>query len=143
VCGVVDVDVDGEMSVDVSHLVSESFRHTNEHVLNQTFDSPQACKMLAIPMMHSEYNCLALFAEGHINVANILAQNTAGPFDCDVPRLHLHGDPVRDSQRCFACNGAHDGGGGLSALSSVTAPCANHRGELEAPKKCIYMRVFA
>jgi hypothetical protein len=41
------VDVDGEMGVDVSHLVSEALRHANDHVVDQGSDCSQGGDILA------------------------------------------------------------------------------------------------
>ena len=40
IIALLDVDVDGEMSVDISHLVLVAFRNAGDEVLNDGFDRP-------------------------------------------------------------------------------------------------------
>ena len=46
-----DVDVDGEMGVDVSHLVPETFGHTNDQIVEDSLDCSQRSHVLTRAMV--------------------------------------------------------------------------------------------
>lgn len=45
------VDVDRKMGVDVSHLVLESSRDTNDQIIDESLDSPESSHVLACAMV--------------------------------------------------------------------------------------------
>lgn len=51
VLGLVDVDVDGEMRVDVAHLVLEALCDTGDHVVDDGLDGSQGGDILAVAVV--------------------------------------------------------------------------------------------
>lgn len=50
----VEVDVDGEMGVDVTHLVLEALGHTDNHVVDDGADSAESGEVLAGTVVHGD-----------------------------------------------------------------------------------------
>lgn len=48
---IVDIDVDGEMRIDVSHFVFESSRNSNDQVIDDGLDGSESGHVLARAMM--------------------------------------------------------------------------------------------
>jgi hypothetical protein len=46
-----NVDIDGEMRVNVSHFVPKSTRNTDDQVVNQRFDGSESSHVLSCAMM--------------------------------------------------------------------------------------------
>jgi hypothetical protein len=84
-----DVDVDGEMGVDVSHLVLETLGDTNDQVVDEGSDSSEGSDILADTVVDLDGD-LVLLGAGEVDgqVAEILDQLAAGTLDGDNSRLN-------------------------------------------------------
>lgn len=56
----VQVDVDGEMGVDVTHLVLEALGDTNDHVVDERADSSEAGDLFAYAMVELDLDDVLL-----------------------------------------------------------------------------------
>lgn len=56
----VQVDVDGEMGIDVSHLVLETLCHTDDQVVDQRSDGAESGDILASTVMQFDINDIFL-----------------------------------------------------------------------------------
>jgi hypothetical protein len=84
-----DVDVDGEMGVDVSHLVLETLGDTDDQVVDEGSDSSEGSDILADTVVNLDGD-LVLLGAGEVDgqVAEILDQLAAGTLDGDNSRLN-------------------------------------------------------
>ena len=79
-----NVDVDGKMSIDVTHLVLVTLGHSGDHVLYERFDGPEGSNILAKAVVKRDLDdCGTLADEGDVEVLQILHQLTAGSGDSD------------------------------------------------------------
>jgi hypothetical protein len=70
-----DVDVNGEMRVDVAHLVSVALGHANNHVVYQRPHGPQHRDVLPRPMVQFDVEDVRLGPrEGHGDVSEVLGE---------------------------------------------------------------------
>jgi hypothetical protein len=77
----VHVDVDGEMCVDVSHLVPEALCDTNDQVVDERSDGPEGCDILSGAMVEFDVDDILLgVGEVDCQVAQVL-----GEFACASP----------------------------------------------------------
>ena len=78
-----DIDVDGEMSVDVSHLVFVTPRNSSDQVLNDRLDGSEGSDILSRAMVNFDLN-------------ELLAFLALGKGECDGDVREIFGE--------FACN---------------------------------------
>lgn len=80
----VEVDVDGEMGVDVSHLVLEALGNTDDQVLDQGSDSSKSGDVLANTVVDLDRDGV-LLGDGEVDgqVAKVLDQLASGTLDGD------------------------------------------------------------
>jgi len=84
----VDVDVDGEMGIDVAHLVLEALGHTNDEVRDEGADGAEGGDILAVAVVDlNADNVLLDQGEGDSHVAQVLDKLATGPLDGDESRL--------------------------------------------------------
>ncbi len=68
-----DVDVDGEMRVDVAHLVLETLGHTNDQVVDEGSDGSESSDVLAVSVVNLDADDTRLGrGEGDRQVAEVL-----------------------------------------------------------------------
>lgn len=80
----VDVDVDGEMCVDVAHLVFKPLRYANDHVGDDGLDGAQSGDILAVAVVDlNGDDVLGGVAEVDGDVTEILDELAAGTLDGD------------------------------------------------------------
>ncbi|KAJ5822182.1 uncharacterized protein N7525_011466 [Penicillium rubens] len=94
-----DVDVDGEVSVDVTHLVLEATGNTDHQVVNDGTDGTEGSNTLAGTVVQLDGdNVLLGAAEGDGNVGEILDELAAGTLDSHDAGLNvdLHCRAQRD-----------------------------------------------
>jgi hypothetical protein len=90
-----NVDVDGEMRVDVAHLVLVSLGNTGDQVLDQGLDGPQSGDVLADTMVQLDADDLgALGDEGDSEVLEVLDELAAGSGNGDDAGLDDDGDCI-------------------------------------------------
>jgi len=96
-----DTAVDGEVSVNETHLVLVALGDTDDHVLHVTGNSADAGNSLASSEPHLEHNVLVLVAlDGHVEVADVTevtGELTTGTLHLDDLGVDLNGDVLRDS----------------------------------------------
>lgn len=99
-----DVDVDGEMGVDVSHLVLEALGNTDDQVVDESSDSSEGSDVLSDSMVNLNAD-LVLLGAGEVDgqVAKILNQLSAGTLDSHDTRLNGNLDCKRTSQHFGSC----------------------------------------
>jgi len=92
----VEVDVDGEMGVDVAHLVLEALGDTDNQVLNQGADGAETGNGLAGAVVDGDGNDILLgLGEANGHVAKVLDELAAGSLDGDGPGLDVDLDCCR------------------------------------------------
>ena len=74
-----DIDVDGKVSIDVSHLVLVAFRDANHQVLNERFNGSEGSDVLSRPMVDFDLDKLISSlvlrkVEGNSDVRKVLGQ---------------------------------------------------------------------
>jgi len=106
-----DVDVDGEMGVDVSHLVLEALGDTNDQVVDEGSYSSEGSDILADTVMNLDGD-LVLLGDGEVDsqVAEILDQLAAGTLNGDNSRLNADLDPLGDLKELLGMNVLHPAG---------------------------------
>ena len=68
-----DVDVDGEMRIDVAHLVLESLSNTNDQVVDEGSDGSESSDVLAVSVVDLDADDTRLeHGEGDRQVAEVL-----------------------------------------------------------------------
>jgi hypothetical protein len=92
----VNVDVDGEMCVDESHLVLESFCDTDDQVVDESADSSESSNILSRTMVQFDVDYILLgLGEVDGQMVEVLCElayssvNTVSvslPFDGSIPR---------------------------------------------------------
>jgi len=96
---VLDNAVNGEMSVDGTHFVSEALGDTVNHIVDQTLDRPQACNMLPSSLPNGERNFGAFALDQpdvHVDMLDVLCEGTAGASYRNDTGFEGHGDSLWD-----------------------------------------------
>lgn len=84
----VQVDVDGEMGVDISHLVLEALGDTDDEVVDDGPDGAESGDILAVAVVDlNADNVLLEDREVDGDMAHVLDELAAGALDCDKSRL--------------------------------------------------------
>lgn len=88
----VDVDVDGKMSIDVSHLVEETTGDTDDQIVDDGADGTEGSNSLPDTVVQLDGDDVLLWAtkcDG--NVRKILCELSSGSLDSDNPRTNVNG----------------------------------------------------
>ena len=92
-CVLLQIHIDGEMRVHISHLVLESFRHADDQVVDEGADGAEGGDVFARPVVHFDVDeALARVAEADAQVAEVLGQFAPGTFDDDIAGLDFDCD---------------------------------------------------
>jgi hypothetical protein len=92
----VEADVDGEMGVDVTHLVLEALGDTDDHVLDDGLDGAESGDVLANAVVDLNGDDIALgVREGDGEVTKVLLKLAAGALDGDLTGLDVDLDCSR------------------------------------------------
>ena len=84
----VKVDVDGEMGVDVTHLVLEALGDTNDHVVDERTDSTESGDVLAGTVVHLDLDGGGIgLLEGDGQVTKVLLEGATGTLNGDLAGL--------------------------------------------------------
>jgi hypothetical protein len=87
-----NVDVDGKVSVDVAHLVQETAGNTNDQVVDEGTDSTEGSNALANAMVELDGDGgLVGTAKGDSNVRKVLGQLASGTLDGYDPGANADG----------------------------------------------------
>lgn len=85
-----EVDVDGEMGVDVAHLVLVALGDTNDHVVDDGADGAESGDVLAGTVVHLNVDDVLLgVREADSQVLERLLEGTTGASDGDISGLDL------------------------------------------------------
>lgn len=110
-----DVDVDGEMGVDVAHLVLVALGDTNDHVVDESADGAESGDVLAGTVVHLNGDDVLLgVREGDRQVLERLLEGTTGASDGDISGLDVDRD-------CAGCQSKALVSGCLLSLPSKDA----------------------
>lgn len=105
-----EVDVDGEMGVDVSHLVLVTLGDTGDHVVDQGLDGSEGSNVLSGTVEDGDLDLLiGDLLEGNVDVAKVLLEGTSGAGNGDVSGLDLDGDAGRDIEENVGLDELHFG----------------------------------
>lgn len=75
-----EVDVDGEMGVDVSHLVLVTSGDTGDHVVDEGLDGSQSSDVLSVTIEDGDLDLvIGDLLEGNVDVRQVLLEGTSGP----------------------------------------------------------------
>jgi len=86
-----DVDVDGEMGVDVAHLVQEAAGNTDDQVVDDGADGAEGSNTLASTVVQLDRDNVLLGAtEGNGDVGQVLDELAAGALDGHNPRTNVN-----------------------------------------------------
>ena len=86
-----DVDVDGEMGVDVAHLVQEAAGNTDDQVVDDGADGAEGSDTLASTVVQLDRDDVLLGAtEGNGNVGQVLDELATGALDGHNPRTNVN-----------------------------------------------------
>ena len=78
----VQVDVDGKVSVHVSHLVLEALGHADDEVVDECADGAEGSDIFAAPVVELDvYEVLLGVGEADVQVAEVLDELAARAFD--------------------------------------------------------------
>ena len=89
--------VDGEMGIDVSHLVLEALRYTDNQVVDEGSDGSESGDVLAGAVVDLNADDILLGAgEVDSQVAQVLGKLASGTLDGDIPRLDVDLDCIGD-----------------------------------------------
>lgn len=103
-----DVDVDGEMRVDVSHLVLVTLGDTSDQVSNERLDSSESSNVLSVTVVNSDLDSLVGdLGEGDINVSEVLGESTSGAGNGDDTGLDFNGDALGDVKSLVSLDVLH------------------------------------
>ena len=92
-----DVDVDGKVSVDVSHLVLVALRYADDQVVDVSADSSESGDVLAGAVVDLDVDDILLgLGEVDSQVAQVLGKLASGTLDGDIPRLDVDLDCIGD-----------------------------------------------
>jgi hypothetical protein len=84
----VKVDVDGEMGVDVTHLVLEALGDTNDHVVDERTDGTESGDVLAGTVVHLDLDGGGIgLLEGDGQVTKVLLEGATGTLNGDLAGL--------------------------------------------------------
>ena len=85
-----EVDVDGEMGVDVAHLVEEALGDADDHVVDEGADGAEGCDVLARAMVELDLDEILLgVGEGDCEMAQVLSELAARALDGDLAGLDV------------------------------------------------------
>ena len=92
-----DVDVDGKVSVDVSHLVLVALRYADDQVVDVGTDGSEGGDVLAGAVVDLDVDDILLgLGEVDSQVAQVLGKLASGTLDGDIPRLDVDLDCIGD-----------------------------------------------
>jgi hypothetical protein len=84
------VDVDGKMGVDVSHLVLESLGHTSDHVVDERSDGSEGSDVLARAMVEFDVDDVLLrMRESDSQVTQVLGELSSRSLNSDLAGLDV------------------------------------------------------
>lgn len=114
----VDVDVDGEMGIDVAHLVLEALGDTNDQVVDDGADGAKSGDVLAAAVVDLDAdNVLLNDREVNGDVAQVLGELAAGALDRNEPRLDRDLDCIVTNTTSATCP--------LAILQSLHSPVSS------------------
>lgn len=103
-----EVDVDGEMGIDVSHLVLEALGDTNDHVVDKGLDGTQSSDVLSVTVEHRELDLsVGDLVEGDVDVSEVFGQGASWTGNGHNSGLDVNSDALRDVENFFGLDVLH------------------------------------
>lgn len=103
-----EVDVDGEMGVDVSHLVLVTSGDTGDHVVDEGLDGSQSSDVLSVTIEDGDLDLvIGDLLEGNVDVRQVLLEGTSGAGDGDSSGLDVNGDTLGDIEQNVGLDELH------------------------------------
>jgi hypothetical protein len=94
----VDDDVDGEMSVDITHLVLVTLGDTNNHVVNKRADGTNTGDVLTVAVVDHEADLGTFNLQLNVQVTEVLGERTTGTLNRDLTGLDVDSDTLGDGE---------------------------------------------
>lgn len=108
-----DVDVDGEMGVDVAHLVLETLGDTDDQVVDEGSDGSESSDIFSRSVVNLNANNILLRPRKvDSDVAQVLGELASGALNGDVTGLDVDLDSLRNLQGLETVNVSHLCGSG-------------------------------
>jgi hypothetical protein len=104
---VVDNDVDGEMSINVTQLVLETLGDTSDHVVDQRTDSTDTSDVLTETVVDDKLDVVTSNSDFNVQVTEVLVKNTTRTFNGDLTGLDGNLDTLRDGEFVLLINVFH------------------------------------
>jgi hypothetical protein len=102
------IDVDGEMGIDVSHLVLEALGDTNDHVVDKGLDGSQSSDVLSVSVDDSQLDLsVGNLVEGDVDVTEVLLKSASWASHLDDTSLDVNVDTLRQVQGLFGLDVFH------------------------------------
>lgn len=112
-----EVDVDGEMGVDVSELVEVALGDTDDEVVKERPHGSESGNIFPGAVVDKNGEGVGLgLGEGDRDVAQVLGKLSSGTLDRDKPRLDVDLDPLGDFKELLRLDILHPGGVSSIAL---------------------------
>lgn len=103
-----DVNVDGEMGIDISHLVSVTLGNTGNQVLDKRLDGTESSNVLSLTVVDRDLDkAVRDLAESNVNVLELLGQSTTRSSDSDNSGLDSDSDALRDGDLLVSLDVLH------------------------------------
>lgn len=94
-----NVHVDGKVSIDVAHLVQETAGNTDDQVVDEGTDSSESGNTLASTMVQLNGDGVLVRAtEAHSDVGEVLREFAPGSLDGDNPGANVNGNCNESNQ---------------------------------------------
>jgi hypothetical protein len=98
ISGIVNDNVDGEMSVNVTQLVLETLGDTDNHVVDQRADSTDTGNVLTETVVDNETDLGTNNGDFNVQVTEVLGEDTTGTFDGNLTGLDSDLNTLRDGE---------------------------------------------
>lgn len=106
-----NVDVDGEMGIDVSHLVLVALGDTDDQVVNEGSNSTESSDALARAVVELDLDEVLLgVREADRQVTERFGELASGTLNDDIPGLDSNLDPLGDLEQFLGVDVLHLGG---------------------------------
>ena len=100
------IHIDRKVSVDISHLVLESFRHADDEVVDDGADCAESCDGFAAAVVHFDVDDgFAGVGEADGQVVEVFGEFAAGAFDGDDAGFNCYFDCGEKPVLVWFCGG--------------------------------------
>jgi hypothetical protein len=96
--GIVNDNVDGEMSVNVTELVFETLSNTGDHVVDQRTDGTDTGNVLTETVVDNELDLVTNNGDFDVQVTEVLVKSTTGTFNGNLTGLDGNSNTFGDGE---------------------------------------------